>query len=338
MSHHPRYYYIPPLAASRFSCARHATPPSCADAHRPHTYGVRLAPRGSFATNTCRPTACARITAEPAPNVQCSLYIVHCWFYSFSAKERDSETGLSYFGSRYYSSDLSIWLSVDPQAAKFPYQSNYVYCGNNPLVIVDPNGEDEWDLARDGTLTKRDGGRTDIDIVYATAATGESTYKEFSAGSINSSPGSYEFTQDFYDDNGNPYTKQCTTNYMNFSDVSEAFSFFEFAAENTDVEWAISSSDNEARVGTAKEPICVSMPGVEGEKEFYHSHDLRHTGKESISTGDIEAAKIKLDNNISIGIYMAGERQYYMLDKVVYPNEVYYGYQGRKEPARSEKH
>ena len=28
--------------------------------------------------------------------------------YTFSAKEKDSETGLSYFGSRYYSSDLSI--------------------------------------------------------------------------------------------------------------------------------------------------------------------------------------------------------------------------------------
>ena len=35
--------------------------------------------------------------------------------YTFSAKEKDSETGLSYFGSRYYSSDLSIWLSVDPR-------------------------------------------------------------------------------------------------------------------------------------------------------------------------------------------------------------------------------
>ena len=34
--------------------------------------------------------------------------------HTFSAKEKDSETGLSYFGSRYYSSDLSIWLSVDP--------------------------------------------------------------------------------------------------------------------------------------------------------------------------------------------------------------------------------
>ena len=72
--------------------------------------------------------------------VHCSLYIVHCQSYTFSAKERDSETGLSYFGSRYYSSDLSIWLSVDPMSDDYPYQSNYVYCSNNPLMIVDPNG------------------------------------------------------------------------------------------------------------------------------------------------------------------------------------------------------
>ena len=36
--------------------------------------------------------------------------------YTFSAKEKDAETGLSYFGSRYYSSDLSLWLSVDPMS------------------------------------------------------------------------------------------------------------------------------------------------------------------------------------------------------------------------------
>ena len=56
----------------------------------PRTYGVRLGPCGSFATEPCRPTACTGITAKPAPNVHCSLYIVHCWFYSFSAKERDN--------------------------------------------------------------------------------------------------------------------------------------------------------------------------------------------------------------------------------------------------------
>ena len=62
--------------------------------------------------------------------------------YTFSAKERDSETGLSYFGSRYYSSDLSIWLSVDPMSDKYPSLSPYTYCANNPVRLVDPNGEE----------------------------------------------------------------------------------------------------------------------------------------------------------------------------------------------------
>ena len=61
--------------------------------------------------------------------------------FTFSAKEKDLETGLSYFGSRYYSSDLSIWLSVDPMAVKYPSLSPYVYCANNPVKLVDPNGD-----------------------------------------------------------------------------------------------------------------------------------------------------------------------------------------------------
>ena len=62
--------------------------------------------------------------------------------YTFSAKERDAETGLSYFGARYYSSDLSIWLGVDPMSDKYPSLSPYVYCADNPVKLVDPNGED----------------------------------------------------------------------------------------------------------------------------------------------------------------------------------------------------
>ena len=71
-------------------------------------------------------------------------YTLHS-FYTFSAKERDSETGFSYFGSRYYSSDLSIWLSVDPMSGKYPSLSPYVYCANNPVKLVDPNGEEMGD-------------------------------------------------------------------------------------------------------------------------------------------------------------------------------------------------
>nr|WP_291235234.1 RHS repeat-associated core domain-containing protein [Frisingicoccus sp.] len=61
--------------------------------------------------------------------------------HTFSAKERDSETGLSYFGARYYSSDLSVWLSVDPMSDKYPSTSPYTYCRNNPVILVDPNGK-----------------------------------------------------------------------------------------------------------------------------------------------------------------------------------------------------
>jgi RHS repeat-associated protein len=63
--------------------------------------------------------------------------------YTFSAKERDVETGLSYFGARYYSSDLSIWLSVDPMSDKYPNESPYVYCGNAPILLKDPNGREK---------------------------------------------------------------------------------------------------------------------------------------------------------------------------------------------------
>ena len=64
--------------------------------------------------------------------------------HTFSSKERDTETGLSYFGARYYSSDLSIWLSVDPMSGKYPSLSPYTYCANNPVKLVDPNGEEVW--------------------------------------------------------------------------------------------------------------------------------------------------------------------------------------------------
>ena len=69
-----------------------------------------------------------------------SSFLILNWSYTFSAKERDPETGLSYFGSRYYSSDLSVWLSVDPMSDKYPSTSPYAYCRNNPIRLIDPNG------------------------------------------------------------------------------------------------------------------------------------------------------------------------------------------------------
>ena len=62
--------------------------------------------------------------------------------YLFSGKERDEETGLLYFGARYQDSKYGIWYSVDPLAEKHPNISSYVYCADNPVKYVDPDGRD----------------------------------------------------------------------------------------------------------------------------------------------------------------------------------------------------
>ena len=75
----------------------------------------------------------------------------------------DQETGLYYYGARYYSPTLSIWASVDPMSDKYPSLSPYAYCANNPVILVDPNGReinpasvDEWNKQKQNISNKRD--------------------------------------------------------------------------------------------------------------------------------------------------------------------------------------
>ena len=64
--------------------------------------------------------------------------------YLFNAKEFDEETGLYYYGARYYDPRVSLWISTDPKQESYFAFSSYVYCGNNPLIYIDPNGK-EWE-------------------------------------------------------------------------------------------------------------------------------------------------------------------------------------------------
>ena len=62
--------------------------------------------------------------------------------YKFTGKERDVETGYDYFGARYYDSRIGRWLQIDPLIDKYPGISPYIYTLNNPLIFIDPNGQD----------------------------------------------------------------------------------------------------------------------------------------------------------------------------------------------------
>jgi len=73
---------------------------------------------------------------------------VHDIRFKFTGKERDAETGYTYFGARYYDSGLSVWLSVDPLSDMYPSTSPFMYVRGNPVMLVDPNGmnDDEWEF------------------------------------------------------------------------------------------------------------------------------------------------------------------------------------------------
>ena len=60
--------------------------------------------------------------------------------YLFNAKEFDEETGMYYYGARYYEPRLSLWISPDPLGEIFSNSSSHRYVKNNPLRFIDPTG------------------------------------------------------------------------------------------------------------------------------------------------------------------------------------------------------
>ena len=81
-----------------------------------------------------------------------SSFVHSCGFWPsrFTGKERDAESGLDYFGARYYASTMGRFLSPDWSAKVVPVPyaklgnpqslNLYAYVGNNPLTRFDPDG------------------------------------------------------------------------------------------------------------------------------------------------------------------------------------------------------
>jgi len=76
--------------------------------------------------------------------------------YGFGGKENDNEikgSGNSLdFGERINDPRLGRWLSVDPLASNFPWQSPYTSMDNNPIYLVDPTG-----MGTESTHTDKNG-------------------------------------------------------------------------------------------------------------------------------------------------------------------------------------
>lgn len=60
--------------------------------------------------------------------------------YRYAGKERDEYSGFYYHGARYYTSWLGRFVSVDAMAEMAVAESPFIYSANNPLIYVDPSG------------------------------------------------------------------------------------------------------------------------------------------------------------------------------------------------------
>ena len=90
----------------------------------------------------------------------------------FTGKERDSETGLDYFGARYLAGGMGRFTTPDPLGASAKASNpqtwnRYAYTLNNPLRYVDPDG---LDVPESCVNDKQCGIQIKVNIIYDTQA------------------------------------------------------------------------------------------------------------------------------------------------------------------------
>ena len=131
--------------------------------------------------------------------------------YLFNAQEFVEETGLYYYGARYYEPKTSMWISTDPLQEKYFNVSSYCYVLNNPLKLVDPDGKVV--IASDQNAKRN---------IINTLSVEESKYVKFDDnGRLN-----YELLSEY---------KGSSENFMALKTLSESSTNYIFAVSNKDI-------------------------------------------------------------------------------------------------------
>ena len=129
-------------------CGSRAQSPTCLN-YAEKKQGVRSKHLGSAAYLTSRGHVTQTLNYLPygEPYIdQRHAGVTYSERFRFTGKEKDGETGYGYFGARYMDHELvTMWLSVDPMADKYPGISPYAYCSWNPVKLVDPDGNDWYE-------------------------------------------------------------------------------------------------------------------------------------------------------------------------------------------------
>lgn len=101
----------------------------------------------------------------------------------YTTNEPDNETNYTYFGARYYDSELSVWLSVDAMSDERSWVSPYSYCQNSPVMRVDSMGAldyiDDYVFNENGDFVRIDWNNNPDKLVVENSKTGYKKYYDF---------------------------------------------------------------------------------------------------------------------------------------------------------------
>jgi len=246
--------------------------------------------------------------------------------YKFSGKEKDEETGYSYFGARYYMPELSIWSAVDPMTDERSWLSPYNYCQNNPVMLTDPDGMLDGDptdfgVKNNGDIVQIGPTNNEPDKLYAINDDGtkKSNTKPITVNDKELLPSltktNPEFKQPMYPDpfaverkTYDPKTKTWTSkilrtmlqgHYGISKSKSDAKKIFTFVASNSNVEWSLAGFKNgDWIVGTlhqnAQAPSLEEIKGYSFNSLIYdaHSHPNNTATDFRASGNDINRANL----------------------------------------------
>ena len=188
--------------------------------------------------------------------------------------------------ARHYNSDLSLWLSVDPMADKYPGVSPYVYCGNNPVVLKDPDGR-EWYINEDGYI-KVGKNEDDHNIYFVKGHKKDfGEYQVKSNNDIVKIDIGKDITQPIIKESGKYKYKEeirpYTSDLFNISDEKVAQNLFRQISRYTDVEWSFWRDEGGIHLSTSHitdieiiGPQYAGNSANKGELQYYfHTHPRR---------------------------------------------------------------
>lgn len=213
--------------------------------------------------------------------------------YLFNAKEYDEETGMYYYGARYYEPRISLWMSTDPKEETCPDISSYTYCHNSPINLLDIDGMDDYKINQIGQIT------------FWRRTNAKSTHRIF-AGKDNITFGKQFVSQLVEKQSANGTTAKT-------SNSDDAFEFFKFAADHTKVEWSLIGLQKnnivEFKLHSDFSTSSVSLDTKDYKDQVFqlHNHPRGSNPNNTKASGDYDAYKQTKPNQAVQSYYAEGD-------------------------------